>query len=278
MEKSFNSYYAKSFSLKEFKFNQKRIKFNNKVEKIRNNNIKLTLRFNYPKNKEMIKSISSFDNSTYESPSQSQRKSKIYLHKNLVLKKYNDMYNSFTSRFNLNKDLTPYPFNNAFILEEIIKKENRKKEEKKVKMNILIMQKANAFLFSKKIKKNILKENKEEDDKEQVSKTFTVSSKNNYSLELLKKEAKDAYYVKKKLFPKTQKDNKFRKIKFTGDLLRNNFPIFKRFLMKQKEKSEKLLFDMRKAQSMEIKNIQLGLALFRTKNRIYKCDKILKYK
>ena len=48
--------------------------------------------------------------------------------------------------------------------------------------------------------------------------------------------------------------------------------------MKQREKSEKLLFDIRKAQSMEIKNIQLGLALFRTKNRVYKCDKILKYK
>ena len=210
MEKSFNSNYTKSFSLKELKYNQKRIKLNNKIGKLKNNNIKLILRFNSPKitkHKEMINSFSSFDNSIYESPR--QNKSKIYLHKNLELKKYNYMYNSFTSRFNLNKDLTPYPFNNAFILEEIIKKENRKKEEKKVRMNRLILQKANAFLFSKKIKKNTLNVNKEEDNKEQMNKTFTFSSKKNNSLELLKKESKDAYYVKKNLFPKTQKDNKF---------------------------------------------------------------------
>ena len=137
-----------------------------------------------------------------------------------------------------------------------------------------ILKKVNAFLFTKTIKNNIL--NLDVNIYE-MKKTFSHSSKNN-TINREKRRNENLYYIKKNLFPKTQNENKFRKIKYVGDLVRNNNFLFKKNLLKQKENTEKLLFEIRKAHSMEIKNIQLGLALLKTKNKSYKFDRLLKYK
>ncbi len=146
-----------------------------------------------------------------------------------------------------------------------------------------LLEKVNEFLFAKKKYNNFLEISKN-NNKMKIGKTFSFSTVKNKSYineneSFIKKDIKENYwYIRKNLFPKTKKDNKFRKIKYVGDLLRNNNHTFKKYLIKQRENSEKLLFDIRKVQSNEIKNIQLGLALLKTKHKVYKYDKLLKYK
>ena len=278
MKKTLNSFPIKSFSLR--KRNHKQTKLNDKMTQYKNNRI--NTRFCSPKinnNNIIINSYSSLENTINEYLTSDQNKTCLS-NKSETLK--NNIINSiYTSKFYMNKDLKPFMYSSGFLLDEVINKDRQKKYQKKNKIKKMILQKANAFLFSKKIKQNIPKINKDNindiDINKENRKAFTYSS-DNKSMEFLKRGDESTFFIRKNLFPKTQRDSKFRKIKYVGDLLRNNNPMFKRLLMKQKERSQKLLFDIRKAQSMEIKNIQLGLALLKTKNKAYKVDRILKYK
>ena len=278
MKKSLNSFPIKSFSLN--KKNHKQTKLYNKMTQYKSN--KINNRFYSPKNNNnniIINSYSSLENTNNEYLTSDQNKTCLS-NKSESLKN-NNINSIYTSKFYMNKELKPFIYSSGFLLDEVINKDRQRIEQKKNKIKKKILQKANAFLFSKKNKQNIPKINKENVNERDINKenrkAFTYSS-DNKSMEFLKRGDESTFFIRKNLFPKTQRDSKFRKIKYVGDLLRNNNPMFKRLLMKQKERSEKLLFDIRKAQSMEIKNIQLGLALLKTKNKAYKVDRILKYK
>ena len=278
MKKSLNSFPIKSFSLN--KKNHKQTKLYNKMTQYKSN--KINNRFYSPKNNNnniIINSYSSLENTNNEYLTSDQNKTCLS-NKSESLKN-NNINSIYTSKFYMNKELKPFIYSSGFLLDEVINKDRQRIEQKKNKIKKKILQKANAFLFSKKNKQNIPKINKENVNERDINKenrkAFTYSS-DNKSMEFLKRGDESTFFIRKNLFPKTQRDSKFRKIKYVGDLLRNNNPMFKRLLMKQKERSEKLLFDIRKAQSMEIKNIQLGLALLKTKNKAYKVDRMLKYK
>ena len=278
MKKSLNSFPIKSFSLN--KKNHKQTKLYNKMTQYKSN--KINNRFYSPKNNNnniIINSYSSLENTNNEYLTSDQNKTCLS-NKSESLKN-NNINSIYTSKFYMNKELKPFIYSSGFLLDEVINKDRQRIEQKKNKIKKKILQKANAFLFSKKNKQNIPKINKENVNERDINKenrkAFTYSS-DNKSMEFLKRGDESTFFIRKNLFPKTQRDSKFRKIKYVGDLLRNNNPMFKRLLMKQKERSEKLLFDIRKAQSMEIKYIQLGLALLKTKNKAYKVDRILKYK
>ena len=47
----------------------------------------------------------------------------------------------------------------------------------------------------------------------------------------------------------------------------NNNKMIKRFILKQKQKSERILNEIKKDQSNEITNLKLGLALLKTKKK-----------
>ena len=278
MKKSLNSFPIKSFSLN--KKNHKQTKLYNKMTQYKSN--KINNRFYSPKNNNnniIINSYSSLENTNNEYLTSDQNKTCLS-NKSESLKN-NNINSIYTSKFYMNKELKPFIYSSGFLLDEVINKDRQRIEQKKNKIKKKILQKANAFLFSKKNKQNIPKINKENVNERDINKenrkAFTYSS-DNKSMEFLKRGDESTFFIRKNLFPKTQRDSKFRKIKYVGDLLRNNNPMFKRLLMKQKERSEKLLFDIRKAQSMEIKYIQLGLALLKTKNKAYKVDRMLKYK
>ena len=262
---------------------EKGIKLNNEPKNIEDKISNLYLRPASPmakNHKTIIKSFSSNKKPIYSYSSENESKYNIPIY-NKDFSKNDFKYNSFTSNYYSNKNIKTSPYNNIYYLDELLNKEIKKKEEKIFKMKKSMLKKVNAFLFKKKLKKNLSQLNS---NNKETKKTFSYSLLENNSFEIENKnEIKNSkfeniYYIRKNLFPKTQKDNKFRKIKYVGDLLRNNNHIFKRFLLTQRENSEKLLFDIRKVQSMEIKNIQLGLALLKTKHKIYKCDKLLKYK
>ena len=259
------------------------LELNSRIKALRKNNkIKLKLRLNSPQiiNNKLELNRILFENSSKENLTDNINAINLYK-KNY---KINDIkYDSFSSGTYSNNNIQTSSYNNKFFLDELLNKEIQKKEEKTKKMKKKLLQKVNAFLFNKKNNNDLLGMNKN-NNKNEMKKTFSSSTFGNKSYindneSFIKKSIKENYYcIRKNLFPKTKKDNKFRKIKYVGDLLRNNNYVFKRSLLKQRENSEKLLFDIRKAQSNEIKNIQLGLALLRTKHKVYKCDKLLKYK
>ena len=278
MKKPIISNIKKSKSLREFLVKSRKKQF----RKDFNNNNKLYLKSNSPNDiykKINFNSFPSKDNS-FSDPPTTKIKKKKYLYTKNKSTQLSYTHNSFSTKLyssNNNNDSEVYPYNNIYLLEEIINKEKKKYEEKNKKMRQLILKKANEFLFSKKIKKNILNLDINI-NKNNMRKTFCFSPNNNILNNKDKKQIENLFYIRKNLFPKTKKDNKFKKIKYVGDLVRNNNNLFKRYLLKKKENSEKLLFEIRKAQSMEIKNIQLGLALLKTKHKVYKCDRLLKYK
>ena len=263
---------------------EKGLKLNNGLKSMNNINDNLCLSSSSPmakNHKTVIKSFSSNKKSIYDYSTKNENKYNIHTYNNKDFSKNDFRYNSYTSKFYSNKNAKASPYNNIYYLDELLNKEIKKKEGKIIKMKKSMLKKVNTFLFKKQLKKNLLQLNSNNNG---IPKTFSYSLLDNNSFEIENKneinnsKLEHIYYIRKNLFPKTQKDNKFRKIKYVGDLLRNNNHIFKRFLLKQKENSEKLLFDIRKYQSMEMKNIQLGLALLKTKHKIYKCDKLLKYK
>ena len=227
-------------------------------------------------NKIIINSFSSKENSICDQPALIKNNIYFYNKGNSIHLDYT--HNSFSSKINSKNDSLMEAYNNNYyninLLEAIINRNKKKKEEENAKMKKNILKKVNAFLFAKKIEKNILNLDLNINE---MKKAFSFSSNNN-TINKEKRRNENLFYIKKNLFPKTQKDNKFRKIKYVGDLIRNNNFIFKKNLLKQKENTEKLLFEIRKAQSMEIKNLKLGLALLKTKHKVYKCDKLLKYK
>lgn len=277
MKKTIISNIKKSKSLREFLVKSREKQFRKDF-----NNNKLYLKSNSPNDiykKINFNSFPSKDNSFSDHPTTKIKKKK-YLYTKNKSTQLSYTHNSFSTKLyssNNNNESEVYPLNNIYLLEEIINKEKKKYEEKNKKMRQLILKKANKFLFSKKIKKNILNLDINI-NKNNIRKTFCFSPNNNILNNKDKKQIENSFYIRKNLFPKTKKDNKFKKIKYVGDLVRNNNNLFKRYLLKKKENSEKLLFEIRKAQSMEIKNIQLGLALLKTKHKVYKCDRLLKYK
>ena len=279
MKKTTISNIKKSKSLREFLVKSREKQFR---KDFNNNNNKLYLKSNSPNDiykKINFNSFPSKDNSFSDHPTTKIKKKK-YLYTKNKSTQLSYTHNSFSTKLyssNNNNESEVYPYNNIYLLEEIINKEKKKYEEKNKKMRQLILKKANEFLFSKKIKKNILNLDINI-NKNNIRKTFCFSPNNNILNNKDKKPIENLFYIRKNLFPKTKKDNKFKKIKYVGDLVRNNNNLFKRYLLKKKENSEKLLFEIRKAQSMEIKNIQLGLALLKTKHKVYKCDRLLKYK
>ena len=279
MKKTTISNIKKSKSLREFLVKSREKQFR---KDFNNNNNKLYLKSNSPNDiykKINFNSFPSKDNSFSDHPTTKIKKKK-YLYTKNKSTQLSYTHNSFSTKLyssNNNNESEVYPYNNIYLLEEIINKEKKKYEEKNKKMRQLILKKANEFLFSKKIKKNILNLDINI-NKNNIRKTFCFSPNNNILNNKDKKPIENLFYIRKNLFPKTKKDNKFKKIKYVGDLVRNNNNLFKRYLLKKKENSEKLLFEIRKAQSMEIKNIQLGLALLKTKHKVYKCYRLLKYK
>ena len=127
---------------------------------------------------------------------------------------------------------------------------------------------ANVFLFAKKNKNNESKEIKENKSYKNIfNKTFTYALNNN-NIKPLKK----CYNLKKQIFSKTERESAFKKAKISGALLKNKFFAFKKFLKKQNDKNQKILYDIKKAQSMELKNIQLGLIFLKKKEKNYQYE------
>ena len=199
MKKSLNSFPIKSFSLN--KKNHKQTKLYNKMTQYKSN--KINNRFYSPKNNNnniIINSYSSLENTNNEYLTSDQNKTCLS-NKSESLKN-NNINSIYTSKFYMNKELKPFIYSSGFLLDEVINKDRQRIEQKKNKIKKKILQKANAFLFSKKNKQNIPKINKENVNERDINKenrkAFTYSS-DNKSMEFLKRGDESTFFIRKNL-------------------------------------------------------------------------------
>ena len=256
---------------RELLYKRKKIKSKEKNNNKENNSDNyLFLKLNYPRSSTErinINSLSPEDNRKSEKSIQFNSLNS-YNKENSKQNKYN--FFSFY-KLNLNTDERRI-FSNKIMFQKILSEKDIKKEEKELKMKNNIFKKVNEFLFKRKIKKNVLKLNNN-NNKNEMIKTFSYSNNS-----FRKEKHNECICVRKNLFPKSKKDNIFRKLKYSDDYTRNNSFLFKRYLKKQKEKKEKLLFNIRKNESLENIKINMSLALLKTKHKVNNCDKWLIYK
>ena len=141
----------------------------------------------------------------------------------------------------------------------------------------ILIKKANKFLFSKKILKAKL------NTKSEIKNLFDISnnSLNNNSFNLFKYRPIPninlaSYKSKSNVNTLTQTARKFIENNYTTNLNRFKSKVFKYNIFKQKRKIDKLLYNIKKSEVMEIRKINNDLSLLKAKTNKIKNIKYFK--
>lgn len=223
---------------------------------------------NIHKNKKIINLSSEKDDSIYEYSNRTQNNISNY---NLLNNKYK--YNSFISKLNSNKNDIIESYKNIYFLNNILNKENENKEKMKNKIKKIKISKINRFLFSEKNKKKTIHLNITNNNKKERKNSFNISvdinknkTTNENNIEIYNDKINNIYNKAKDLLPRIKIDDKLINLKWNKIMINNN-KMIKRFILKQKQKSDRILNEIKKDQSNEITNLKLGLALLKTKKK-----------
>jgi hypothetical protein len=196
-----------------------------------------------------------YDNSKIDSILQStnDKKDKYINNRNTLKTK-----NSFTLLFSMpNK-------NEKIIQTNIVQKSLMKNNKDRLKE--LLIKKVNKFLFSKRTLKSKLNLNTEK------TSSFNISNHTpqNNSFNFLKQEQiqnyKYFYNNKPNLASLSKKNYKFKSNEYILNLNQLNNQIFRNYMYKQKRKFDKLLLNIKKSLSDEVRKINNDLSFTKAKN------------